>query len=190
MRISRTVLYLLLTIILLMGAGIATSGQIQVGGGGGTVAGAIGGARSAVKTSDETLASTNYQDDDDLAFAVGANETWIATWHIEYDAAATDDMKIAFSGPSGASEVTSVVALITSAVTYSGDVLMPSMVSLADDSYTVGGAGSGTVVSCLLHMTVTTASTSGTIRFRWARSAGSGNVIVKAKSSVYAVRVS
>ena len=60
---------------------------------------------TAIKASDETVNnSTTLQDDDDLLFAVGANEEWTVSFHLLINASAAGDFKFQLSVPSGTAD--------------------------------------------------------------------------------------
>ena len=62
-----------------------------------------GGMSLIVKTADETVnGSATLQNDDELLFAVAANETWQFEGVLFYTSGATPDIKITATGPSGA----------------------------------------------------------------------------------------
>lgn len=53
-------------------------------------------------TTESVTSNTVNQADDELTFAIGANETWVCEFVVLYDGAATADIKFALSAPSGA----------------------------------------------------------------------------------------
>lgn len=56
----------------------------------------------ASKTADESVASNaTPQNDDHLFYTISANEVWLFTWYLIYDAATAADLRIGFSYPSG-----------------------------------------------------------------------------------------
>src|SRR5690606_26427777 len=55
------------------------------------------------KTEDETVNnSATLQDDDDLSFAIGANEVWAVEIYVQVNSSSSADFKYALSVPSGA----------------------------------------------------------------------------------------
>ena len=62
----------------------------------------IMGERIVIKTADEDVTnSTTLQDDDDLLFAVAANEKWQFEGVLQVAGHTDGDVKIAFTGPTG-----------------------------------------------------------------------------------------
>jgi hypothetical protein len=101
----------------------------------------VGTAATAVvrKTANETVSwSASLQNDDHLTFNIGANETWVVTYHIiatTQSASATPDFKFGFAVPSGATtSAYGIVAPLSS---------NPSS-SLITSTSTCGLAGDGT----------------------------------------------
>lgn len=143
----------------------------------------------AYKTGDEPLASnTTLQDDDQLAIAVDANASYWVTSFISYEAATAGDLKIGWSGPSGATFVWNVAGMASTAATaadpfYSG-------VNTIGGTDTVGGIGAGSAVACRPSGVLVTASTAGTFTFRWAQGTSSvTSTIVKTGSGLLLLRV-
>ncbi len=63
----------------------------------------VSGATVAVKPSDETVNdSATLQNDDDLFFAVSANEVWTATFYLYHSSGTTPDIKYAVTVPTNA----------------------------------------------------------------------------------------
>lgn len=135
---------------------------------------------SKTKTVDETVAaSTAFQDDDELFFAIGANETWNFRFVVQGQSPAAADFKYTITAPSGATctfgvgdfEGAMSVANLGCGVT-SG--LIPGN-GAAHDMYEITGS-------------VSNGSTSGTVRLQWAQQVASGSSFVRAGSSLEASR--
>ena len=110
------------------------------------------------KTTDQTLASsTTLQDDDELKFEVGANETWMFEAQILWDADATPDMKFAFDVPLGAT------------IQWLNVTSGPTPPNNEGDTRTENGLGVG--VESFLGLTgiVFNAANAGTVIFKWAQ---------------------
>ncbi len=135
---------------------------------------------SKVKTADETVnSSTTLQDDDQLYFSIGANETWTFRYVVQGNSAAAPDFKFAVTAPSGAickvstsdPEGATSVANLGCGVS-SG--LVPG--NATEDLYEITG-------------TVTNGATAGLVRLQWAQNvANASNSIVRAGSYVNAFR--
>ena len=135
------------------------------------------------KSADESLTSNAVlQDDDELLFAIGANETWVFQLNLIYTTLATPDIQIAVTAPSGAT------------CDYAG-----GGIDMADGagSTTCGGAvavtgGSATANSPLyVYGAIVNGSTAGTVRLQWAQNTSNSNTTtIHQGSSVSAFRVS
>lgn len=128
-----------------------------------------------VKTSTESVAgSTTPQADDELLFAVGANETWTWTALIWYDNAgsATPDILYEWTGPTGSTvrwadnAVTSADALPTVATAYIQRV----------GGEDAGHGASTTIRPIRVEGSIINGSTAGNLNFNWAQnSSDAGN---------------
>jgi hypothetical protein len=142
----------------------------------------------AIKTADETHASTTtLQDDDELAVTLGANQTWEITSMIMAMANSTvPNLKMAFSLPAGASMrlfVNGTQDNTTSA--YDNFTLTTSNTA---KKMTIGVTNNATLIA--IHGWITTSSTSGDVTFRWAQNTSNANsVIIKADSYITARQI-
>lgn len=141
----------------------------------------IGGIIFARKTSDETITnSTTLQDDDDLSFAIGANETWEVIVQMEVTSQNDDaKFKLAVTIPSGTLHVfvggqEEDGAWLKTSGTSSGEMEME------DDE-------EGQVI---VQGLIVGGSTGGTVHIQWAPSKSCSNsVTVKTNSYIKATRV-
>ena len=135
------------------------------------------------KSADESLTSDAVlQDDDELLFAIGANETWIFQFNLMYTTLATPDIQFAVTAPTGAT------------CDYAG-----GSIDMGDGagSTTCGGAvavvgGSATANSPLyVYGAIANGSTAGTVRLQWAQNTSNSNATtIHRGSSLSAFRVS
>lgn len=143
-----------------------------------------GGPTFAVKTADETVASsTTLQDDDHLSLAVGTNEVWAVEFYLSTLCFGSVGFRYAFTGPAGMTGRMNSVAY--------------------DDGQVVSVQSSTNLTSALLHTTVSnmdrvrvtlllrTAGTAGTLQFKWAQeTSGVGDCTIFADSYMIAHQVS
>ena len=135
------------------------------------------------KSADESLTSNAVlQDDDELLFAIGANETWVFQFNLIYTTLATPDIQLAVTAPTGAM------------CDYAG-----GSVDMANGagSTTCGGAvaltsGSATANDPLyLYGAIANGSTAGTVRLQWAQNTSNSNATtIHRGSSLSAFRIS
>lgn len=125
-------------------------------------------ALTAVKTADETVtSSTTLQDDNELFASVAANTTYELTgWLYVASTSNTPDMKLGYTGPSGATLVHSAWGQQTGATTNTGspDTGVHATISGVHTKGVINGN-----LSILLHGTLVVSSTAGTFRFQWAQ---------------------
>lgn len=113
-------------------------------------------------------ASTTMQNDDELFASVAANATYSVMLHLFHDADTTGDINIGWSGPTGATmNWGSVVAHVNE--TSSGTVTAVSMQTrIISEVQSIGG-GASTGTYSVVHGTLITSSTAGTLNFQWAQ---------------------
>jgi len=145
-----------------------------VGGGGGS-----SGIVVKYKSANETVNnSATLQNDDDLFFSIGANETWTFRFVLFANSGTTPDLKAAVSAPSGAScmyaAIDAEAAVTTPQVTTCGTATAMLTGNGAYDVYEVVG-------------TVVNGATAGTVTLQWAQNtATAANTIVAAGSYMHA----
>lgn len=149
----------------------------QGGGGGGT---GDNPAAIKTKTADETVNGSNvFQDDDQLFFNIGANETWTYRFVIQASSSTVADLKFAVSAPAGATCVTA----------NSDPEGATSGANLACNANS--GVKPGNTAADLYEVTgtVTNGATPGQVRLRWAQNTVEAtNTIVYTGSYVHAFR--
>lgn len=113
-------------------------------------------------------ASTTMQNDDELFASVAASATYAVMLHLFHDADVTGDIKIGWSGPTGATmNWGAVVAHVNE--TSSGTVTAVSMQTrLISETQDIGG-GASTGTYSVVHGTLITSTTAGTLNFQWAQ---------------------
>jgi len=139
------------------------------------------GVQIKTKASDESVtSSTTLQDDDDLLFPVGANETWVARWCISATFLATGGAKVAIAVPSGGASM--VIARLE--VDVNGFAGKPSSEGAAVN---LVGDGSDAFGFIFIDATIVNGATPGNVKLQWAQSTSSGTATVfKANSSLVA----
>ena len=156
--------------------------------------GASGGPTVVRKSSDETVTgSTTLQDDDELTFAIGANETWAVEVHLYLRASTAFDgnVKFATSAPAGATGRHSVTGLDPSngGGATTGTVKNQSFGGLST-ALSVGVAASGSADSYALYTaSVVNDSTPGDVTVQWAQLNASGTTTVLAGSFLVAYQI-
>lgn len=138
------------------------------------------------KSADESVtSSTTLQNDDQLTFSIGANETYIV--HITMNATmvtgGAGSIKYTLTAPSGATCNTSAIGADGSGT--SGEILNGS----CGTTGAYGGSGTSSVEN--IDATITTGATSGSVTLQWAQNTSNGTATrVKAGSSLVAYKVS
>jgi hypothetical protein len=157
----------------------------------GGAAGTVGGpALIVVKASNESVtSSTTLQDDDELLFAIGASETWIAELTLYVTGNAAGDILVDITAPSGATGVWGGTGLIRTATTdESGNR------ERALPSFGSGGVSFGVVTANVqtvrLYATIINSTNAGNVTLQWAQLASNGTAtVVNAGSCLRAHRV-
>jgi hypothetical protein len=127
-----------------------------------------------VKTADESVtSSTTLQNDDELFLTVSANAVYEVLVHIIFDAATAGDLKMAFTGPAGATFDWYQGSLISTADATSGSMYQVAY-TLSTTITTTTGAGSGTNMVARPAGRLATVSASGTFNLQWAQGTSSG----------------
>lgn len=138
------------------------------------------------KTADETISTTTtLQDDDELSFAVGANEVWLFEIVLFGHGNTSSDIKIAFSIPSGASGRWGGVGFNTS------EVLDAQSEASLTNPHQLGVVNSSNdVFIASLFGTLITAGSSGTFKLQWAQYVSGGSTTVAKGSFLRMTQVS
>lgn len=172
----------------LLGNGTGVVGATAEGATGEVLVGVTGGNpvfgkwfHGAVKAADETVtSSTTLQDDADLSFPIGANQTWSVSMNLAVTANASGGFKYDFTLPSGAS----------------GWMVVSGNATIATGGVSVTTGAGGTVsltnpTAILFKVYITSSSTAGTVQFRFAQNASFGTGTTVSKGSILqAIRVS
>lgn len=168
-----------------------TAGQVLVSGGAGAdpafSSSFIGCCTAKIKTADETVnGSASLQNDNDLSFSIGANETWQFTLMFKMTTASTPGFKWLFTVPSGATARGNANVTTGTTGIYG--------LSSADIDLTTGGGSTGAGSANNLYIVsgyVANSSTPGTVRLQWAQqTSNASDTIVKRGSTLTAIRVS
>ncbi|MEX0877855.1 MAG: hypothetical protein WDZ40_03275, partial [Candidatus Spechtbacterales bacterium] len=126
-----------------------------------------GGPTIVRKTVDESLTnSATVQNDDELTFAIGANETYFVTFVLFYISDHTDgDLRVTLAVPSGATLKFGGVGISDDAATN----------SKFDGNWAVGttmffgGIGAGSRVPAILNAVIVNGGTAGNVTLQWAQ---------------------
>ncbi len=144
---------------------------------------------SVIKSADETVtSSTTLQNDDHLSVAVLANSQYFVEFFIIYDAIQAADIKIGWTGPSGATFDWTHGGLALSATSTSGSV--SRLYRALGDIGTIGGpsASSGTNAIIPGEGRLVTSGNSGNLQFQWAQNTSSATGAVVKTNSVLIVQ--
>jgi len=123
--------------------------------------------------------NTTFADATGLAFAVGANETWVATYTLFFVSAVTPDIKFTLTGPAAPTAVT--FGLVAN-----GDITGRSTAFASPVAVSTNGTDSTSHLSMILR----NGANAGTVQLQMAQnSADASNTILYADSFVQAQRV-
>lgn len=169
------------TLTLVAGSGIslttnAGSDSVTITASGGSTVGDMLDYQMVRKTADETVtSSTALQDDNELAFSVGANETWVSDWILAVDGATAGDIKIAFNSPAGSTGRWYSHTYDVGATTSSGAQIHNNNTDLTDGgTSTRGTLGAGVSSTIRISLIIVNGVNAGTVRLRWAQGTSSG----------------
>lgn len=142
-------------------------------------------ATDQTKTSDAALGN-----DSNLSLFTFANGKYILEGEIVYSSATAADIRMAFSGPAGATLLWTIDGLDVGAAGTAGSI-QRSATAIADAGVQVaGGAGAGTNVTAKIEGLLTMGSTAGSIVFRWAQgTSDASNTVVRAGSWINVRRI-
>ncbi len=144
--------------------------------------GGIGTSVSVYKSADEVVnSSTALQDDDELTFSIGANETYKALFCLHLYAHASAGFKMDFTAPAGAT----------------GRMMIKCATANYQLNNTAIGTGFGTTTAIaattgavFVTLSIVNSSTAGTVSLRFAQNASFGaDTLIKAGSYMNATRV-
>lgn len=139
-----------------------------------------GGMATIVKEADETVTtSTTLQNDDELLFAVAANEVWQFEGVLSLSAPTAADFKMSFTGPTGA--VGSFVAIYE--VLDNAGGIPPQALSAAlggTTQWEIGQDGVGLRFYGAIH----NGANAGNLQLQWAQRVSSGSTTVRAGSYI------
>lgn len=146
-----------------------------------TLEGVANGALTVVKSADESVtSSTSPQDDDELKFTIGANETWKFEFVVFWWAAnSTPDLKVKLNGPASFSNLRAhcsfwnVDAQTTSVGAWLTDYTMTASTNHA--------AAPDTLL--IIRGSVVNGATAGTFVFQWAQMTSSATATTVRKGS-------
>lgn len=136
----------------------------------GVLTNCIGAARFVRKTGDESISNTTLQDDNELLFAIAANEVFTATWGVFYEGSTTGDFKFLITAPTGA---TGGFSATRNNQDGSGGV-----VTVASRDFTTaraaGAGGIGTTQMIVIHSIIVNGANAGNVTLQWAQNATDG----------------
>lgn len=157
------------------GAGGLSFGDCGSGGG----SAAIG--KTVVKAADETITSNGtLQNDNELFFPIGANETWTFSFVVQANSGTTADFRFGASAPAGATCIVGVSD-------YEGSVSQANLACGATTTVNIPGNGNATDDVFEVTGTVINGSTAGNVTLQWAQFASAAqNTTVRAGSYVFA----
>ena len=145
--------------------------------------------RAVWKTADETVNNSDVlQDDDDLVLTVGANATFLVDGMLINSAAPGADLKIAFTGPAGATLAWVPRGLAASAASTSGEVTLAASTIGDGGALVTGTAGAGTKVTTLVTGLLIVGATAGSLQLRWAQNVADASDCVVHVGSYLQVR--
>jgi len=140
-----------------------------------------------VKGSDQTNSTTTLADDNDLTFAIGANETWVIDTWLACSGNSTCDIQVTFSAPTGATSELQVVG--SSATGTTTQITAGYIAAPGTDIVACGlqsGASSRTPVQIV--GTIFNSSTAGNVTLRWAQNTSDATAAKVRKGSFLTAR--
>lgn len=141
------------------------------------------------KAADESVASSiTLQNDDDLFFAVAANERWFVELALLVESNTTASLKSTFTVPSG---TTIKWGPLASSNTYwiHDTPNTPAALLNATETQNVPSPAAGITWGLKILGIVQVGGTAGNVQYQWAQSAASGTTIIHAGSLLIAHRV-
>jgi hypothetical protein len=124
------------------------------------------------KTADETVTSSiTVQDDDQLVVSVAANGIYLMDAFLLYDGDTAGDLRVTFTGPTGALMDWTVNGASASQTGGTGSIKLARQPLGVED--TVGASGAGVKAVALPRGLLTVGSTAGSLTLRWAQATSS-----------------
>lgn len=135
----------------------------------------VGGSRTVYKTADESVTSSiTVQDDNHLTLAVAASGVYAFDGCLLFDSADVNaDLRLTFTGPSGASGWWAPVAITLGNADGTGNARLTKF-DLAGES-TVGTISGGSIARPCGYLAVS--STAGTFKLQWAQASSSATAV-------------
>lgn len=134
-----------------------------------------------LKAANESVtSSTAVQDDDDLFFAIGANETWVFELFLFTNAATAGDFRYAITFPAGATQRYGQMGLDDTAAGFNADLEVGDS-TVSGGEKIIGGPG-GTGLSLVFGF-VANGANAGDVKLRWAQGTSSGTATILASGS-------
>lgn len=143
---------------------------------------------TAYKASDETVNnSSTLQNDDDLYFAIAANEVWGFHFILDYLSGTTPDIKFAVTVPSGATIAGGLLGMASGSV--SRGMIRLSGVAVAQDGLGVTPGAHNYMTT--IHGFVVNSTNAGNVQLQWAQNtANASDTKVLAGSHLLAHKLS
>mgnify|MGYP001617909989 CR=1 FL=1 len=140
------------------------------------------------KTADETVNnSSTLQNDDELLFAIAANEIWLVQGFLSFNSSTVADIRSAITVPAGATLIVNSMALAVGTAASNGELLNTSSTT-SGGAVLAGGTGADSVQR--LWAIVVNGANAGNCQVQWAQStAEASNTIVRANSFLQAFKV-
>lgn len=138
----------------------------------------------ARKASDESVtSSTTLQNDNDLLFAIGANETWTVDFLIHATFSAVGQAKVAVNAPSGATVRTSATLV--------PDAIVPGFGSSGSIAGAISLVSALAVAGAIrITATIVNGATAGNVTLQWAQNVSDGTATTfLANSSMVANKI-
>lgn len=145
---------------------------------------------AAIKTSTESVTSSvTVQNDDQLVVALAANSSYHVQASILYDGATAGDIRIAWTGPSGATINGQLTGNPFNNTGFTDCRILPYTAFAAEEQF--GALGTGTTSVVFFNGLVAIGSTAGNLQLQWAQGTSSGTATrVFGASFVTARRIS
>lgn len=136
-----------------------------------------------IKTADQTNATDTLADDNELSFAIGANDVWVADFWLSCSGNTTGDIKVTVSAPAGATAELQVLGSLASTSTPS-QIACGYIATPGTDVVACGvQAGASTRTPVRVVGTVFNSSTAGNITIRWAQNTSDATAVKVRKGS-------
>jgi hypothetical protein len=142
--------------------------------------------QSVIKTANETVtSSTTLQYDNELAVTVAANSTYLGEIHAAFSGDPSFDAKCDWYGLTGHTMYRHIIGPYIAVVhVFNADSIRIQSGQTASDAVTIGLEGTGNIAHYQENFVLTTGTSGGTLRFRWAQNA-SGAVATTCHANSY-----